>query len=59
MLKSVNESIEIKMQDLKGELDKITSEVKAVISTADDLTSEQGRGIKSLIKRVKNKEIVV
>ena len=34
--KSVNLSIEIKMQDLKKNLKKITSEVKAVICTADN-----------------------
>ena len=43
--KSVNFSIEIKMQDLKKELKKITSEVKAVIGTAVNLTSKQRRGI--------------
>ena len=57
--KSVDLSIEVKMQDLKKELKKITSEVKAVISTADNLTSEQRRGIKSSVRRVKDKEIVV
>ena len=51
--KSVNESIEIKMQDLKVELKKIITEVKAVIGTADNLASGQQRGIKSLGRRVK------
>ena len=47
------------MQDLKRKLKKITTDVKAVIGTADNLASEQQRGIKSLVKRVKEKEIVV
>ena len=51
MPKSINESIEIKMEDLKGEIKEIMSEVKAVIGTADNLTSEQQRSIKSLVKR--------
>ena len=57
--KSVNLSIEVKMQDLKKELKKTTSEVKTVISTADNLTSEQRRGVKPLVRRIKDKDIVV
>ena len=55
--KSVNESMEIKMQDLKEELKKITSEVKAVIGTVGNLTSKQWRVIISLVRRVKDKKL--
>ena len=57
--KSVNESIELKMQNLKGDLKKVTKEVKSEVTSNSNLTSEQQRDVKSLIRRVKEKEIVV
>ena len=57
--KSVNENVELKMQNLKGDLKKITKEVKSEVASDSNLTSEQQRGVKSLIRRVKEKEIVV
>ena len=57
--KSVNENTELKMQNLKGDLKKITKEVKSEVASDSNLTSEQQRGVKSLIRRVKEKEIAV
>ena len=56
--KSVNESIELKMQNLKEDLKKVTKEVKSEVTSNSNLTSEHQRGVKSLIRRVKEKEIV-
>ena len=53
--KSVNECIELKMQNLKGDLKKVTKEVKSEVTSNNNLTSEQQRGVKSLIRRVKEK----
>ena len=57
--KSVNESIELEMQNLKGDLKKITKEVKSEVASDSNLRSEQQRGVKSLFQRVKEEEIVM
>ena len=59
LLKSLNESTELKMQNLRGDLKKVTKAVKSEFASDSNLTSEQQRGVKSLIRRVKEKDIVV
>ena len=58
MPKSVDESIELKMQNLKGDLKKITKEAKSEVASDSNLTLEQQRGVKSLVRRVKEEEII-
>ena len=57
--KSAEEGIEIKMQELKRELKKVTTDIKSGVIGDSNMTLEQRQGVKSLVSRVKDKEIVV
>ena len=55
----VRDDMEIKMYNLKGELRKITKNVANEIKEDENLTEPQRRGIKGLVRRVKDNELVV
>eukprot|EP00794_Sanderia_malayensis_P013422 gene13422-14801_t len=56
---AVNEDMEIKMQGLKKELRKITVAVQTKLKGANNMTTEQQSGLRSLKHRVRTNDIVV
>ena len=56
--KLVNERIELKLQNLQGDLKKITRDVKWEVASDSNLTSEQQRGVRSLVQRFKDKDLL-
>lgn len=57
--RSVDEGIEIKIQELKRELKKVTTEVNSEVINNSNLTTQQRKGVKSLVNRANDGELVV